>query len=68
MKIKKQVTVVELDDQEYNALDQAADILEEVCSAFSISCEGCPLSGLCSPDSDPAHIVRESILALRGEL
>lgn len=68
MKIKKQVTVVELDDQEYNTLDRAADILGEVCGAFEGSCEDCPLSRLCSPDSDPAHIVRESVLALRGEL
>lgn len=68
MKIKKQVTVVELDSQEYHTLDQAAEILEEVCGAFEGSCDGCPLSCLCSPNSDPAHIVRESILALRGEL
>lgn len=68
MKIKKQVTVVELDDEEYTTLDRAAEILEEVCCAFEGSCEGCPLSCLCSPNSDPAHIVRESVLALRGEL
>lgn len=68
MKIKKQVTTVELDSQEYATLDQAAEILEQVCCAFEGSCEGCPLSVLCSPNSDPAQIVRESILALRGEL
>ena len=68
MEIKKQVTIVELDDQEYHTLDQAAGVLEQVCDAFEGNCEGCPLSTLCSPDSDPAHIVRESILALRGEL
>lgn len=68
MTIKKQMTIVELDDQEYTTLDRAAEILEEVCGAFDQSCEGCPLSRLCAPDSDPAHIVRESILALRGEL
>lgn len=68
MKIKEQVTVVELDDQEYNTLDQAADILEEVCCAFFDNCDGCPLSKLCSSDSDPAQFVRNSILALRGEL
>lgn len=68
MKIKKQVTVVELNNQEYHTLDQAADILDEVCCAFEGNCEDCPLSRLCAPDSDPAHIVRESILALRGEL
>ena len=68
MKIKKQVTIVELDDQEYTTLDHAAEILEEVCGAFEGSCEDCPLARLCSPNSDPAYIVRESILALRGEL
>lgn len=68
MKIKKQVTTVELNDQEYDTLDQAAEILEQVCCAFECNCEGCPLARLCSPDTDPAHIVRESILALRGEL
>lgn len=68
MTIKKQVTVVELDSQEYHTLDQAADILDQVCCAFEGSCEDCPLSRLCSPNSDPAQIVRESILALRGEL
>ena len=68
MKIKKQMTIVELDDQEYATLDRAAEILEEVCGAFEGGCEDCPLARLCSPDGDPAHIVRESILALRGEL
>lgn len=68
MKIKKQVTVVELNDEEYTTLDHAAEILEEVCGAFEGSCEGCPLACLCSPSTDPAHIVRESVLALRGEL
>ena len=68
MTIKKQVTVVELDNQEYATLDQAAGILEQVCGAFEDNCESCPLSRLCSLDSDPAQTVRESILALRGEL
>lgn len=68
MTIKKQVTIVELDSQEYATLDQAAEVLEQVCEAFEGSCEDCPLARLCSPNTDPAHIVRESILALRGEL
>lgn len=68
MIVKKQVTIVELDSQEYHTLDQAAEILEQVCEAFEGGCEGCPLSRLRTPDSDPAQIVRESILALRGEL
>lgn len=63
MIIKKQKTIVELEEDEVAALHKASEVLEEVCDAFS-NCDDCPLNEFCPRNPSPSSYLDDIVYAL----
>ena len=63
MIIKKQKTIVELEENEIATLREASDILTSVCDAFD-ECEDCPLRECCPQGQNPADWIGDWVYAL----
>ena len=63
MIIKKQKTIIELEEDEVAALHKASEVLEEVCDAFD-QCDDCPLEEFCPRSHSPSHYVDNWVFAL----
>lgn len=63
MIIKKQKTIVELEEDEVATLRKASDILNEVCDAFTV-CDDCPLKECCPVNPSPSNWIDDWVYAL----
>lgn len=63
MIIKKQKTIIELEEDEVAALRKASEILDEVCDAFTI-CDDCPLRECCPVNPSPSSYLDDILDAL----
>lgn len=63
MIIKKQKTIIELEEDEVVILSKASDILDHVCDAFD-RCDDCSLKECCPRGQSPSHWVDDWIAAL----
>ena len=63
MIIKKQKTIVELEEDEVAILHRASAILADVCDAFTV-CDDCPLKEVCPTCPSPSSYMDDWVYAL----
>lgn len=63
MIIKKQRTIIELEENEITILRKASEILEEVCNEFHC-CDDCPLQDCCAKVPSPSTYIDDWLFAL----
>lgn len=63
MIIKKQKTIIELEEDEVVALRKASSILTDVCDEFD-KCDDCPLKDCCPQGQSPSNWIDDWLFAL----
>ena len=63
MIIKKQKTIIELEEDEVATLRKASEILEDICDEFGY-CDECPLENCCTRAPSPSTHIDNWLFAL----